>query len=241
MQHKSNRLVYSPHDLIQFVNSEFACWMDRFSLENLDTAPKKEAPDEMLQSLLQLGREHEQNFLQSLLEQGTDVCRIDHRGGFSATQAAMQAGRAWIYQAALEAGDFLGYADFLVRVDEPSNLGEWSYIPLECKLALQPNPDFVLQSCCYVDLLEYIQGKRPSEFRLLLGDRTQTSFPTEQYIYYFYQVRQDFLAMMANFDPDQRPIPVVGNHGCWQAIADQILHQSDPMRGGRDLLVCSRF
>ncbi|MCG9892904.1 MAG: TM0106 family RecB-like putative nuclease, partial [Thermosynechococcaceae cyanobacterium MS004] len=83
------------------------------------------------------------------------------------------------------------------------------------------------QSCCYLDLLEQIQGDRPQEFRLLLGDGTQQSFPSEQYIYYFYQVRQDFLRRMADFDPDCRPLPGQGDHGRWQAIADQHLLETD--------------
>jgi predicted RecB family nuclease len=227
MQRSPQGLIYSPQDLIGFINSDFACWMDRYFLENPDGCIPDNEPDEMLNALIQLGKEHEQRFLNELISQGADVCMIENRGGFEATLAAMKAGRTYIYQAALKHESFLGYADFLVRVDQPSNLGRWSYVPLECKLALSPKPDFVLQSCCYLDLLEQIQGDRPQEFRLLLGDGTQQSFPSEQYIYYFYQVRQDFLCRMAAFDPDCRPLPGQGDHGRWQAIADRHLLETD--------------
>ncbi|MCG9890251.1 MAG: hypothetical protein MH252_04175, partial [Thermosynechococcaceae cyanobacterium MS004] len=154
MQRFPQGLIYSPQDLIQFVNSDFACWMDRYALENPNGFTPDEESDEMLNALIQLGKDHEQQFLDSLLNQGEDVYLIENRGAFEATLAAMRAGHTYIHQAALKHESFLGYADFLVRVEQPSKLGPWSYVPLECKLALSPKPDFVLQSCCYLDLLE---------------------------------------------------------------------------------------
>jgi predicted RecB family nuclease len=147
MQRFSQGLVYSPQDLIGFINSDFACWMDRYALENPDDCTPDNEPDEMLNALIQLGKEHEGRFLNELIRQGADVCMIENRGAFEATLAAMKAGRAYIYQAALKHESFLGYADFLVRFEQPSKLGHWGYVPLECKLALSPKPDFVLQSC----------------------------------------------------------------------------------------------
>jgi predicted RecB family nuclease len=177
--------------------------------------------------LLQLGQEHEQQYLNELISKKADICQIENRGAFEATLAAMKAGRTYIYQAALNHESFLGYPDFLMRVERPSYFGDWSYIPLECKLAMNPKVDFVIQAACYCDLLEQIQGVRPQEFRLLRGNNEQQSFATEQCIYYFYQVRQDFLRFMAEFNPQQKPLPQAGDHGPWQAIAEDYLLQID--------------
>ena len=117
MQRFSQGLVYSPQDLIGFINSEFACWMDRYALENPDGFTPDEETDEMLNALLQLGKDHERRFLDGLISQGADICQIENQGAFEATLAAMRAGQAYIYQAALKYKSFLGYADFLVRVD----------------------------------------------------------------------------------------------------------------------------
>ncbi|MGI0495294.1 TM0106 family RecB-like putative nuclease [Alkalinema pantanalense CENA528] len=228
MQYQNHQLVYSPADLIQYYQSEFASWMDRFALVQPNVTPAV-APDDFLTVLRQLGQAHEKKFLQSLQSEGADVCVIQSQGGFEATLAAMRSGRTYIYQAALQGNECLGYADFLVRVEVSSRFGRWSYVPLECKLALNPKPDFVLQACTYCDLLETIQGQRPQEFRLLLGSGEMASYPTEQYFYYYKRVRQSFLEFMDRFDPKQPPLPEPGDdrHGRWQEMADKILHDRD--------------
>ena len=209
------------------INSEFACWMDRFTLEHPEHASPDHEPDEMLNALVQLGQEHEQKFLNKLLQQGADVCQIQDRVSFDETLAAMKAGHAYIYQAALQHENFLGYPDFLVRIEQPSRLGDWSYFPLECKLALSPKPDFIIQAACYLDLLHRTQGILPQAFSLLLGDSSQQPYPTEQYIYYFYQVRDNFLRRMADFNPQQQPLPRTGDHGRWSEIAQAHLLEID--------------
>jgi uncharacterized protein len=229
MQRDHNALVYSPADLIQYSQSAFASWMDRLSLERPSAISIPVVQDEFLDTLRQLGQAHEAKFLRSLHATGADICTIDNRHSFEATVAAMQAGHSYIYQAALQGDGFLGYADFLVRVEAPSELGSWSYVPLECKLALNPRPDFVLQACTYCDLLASLQGIRPAEFQVLLGDGDIQAYPTEQYFYYYRQIRQSFLQFMAEFDADRRPLPEPGEnrHGRWQDYAEKILLDRD--------------
>jgi hypothetical protein len=60
------------------------------------------------------------------------------------TREVMQAGAEVIYQAALVVAPWLGFADFLERVDEVSNFGRWSYEALDtsCPGGLGPNTSF---------------------------------------------------------------------------------------------------
>ena len=227
MKRTAEGLVYSPQDLIQFVDSEFATWMERFAVEYPDKASQADDTDDMLKTLFHLGQEHEQQHLQKLQTRGEDVYKVRKEKGSEDTLAAMKAGHDYIYQAFLQHDNFKGYADFLVKVDHPSKLGQWSYVPLECKLALNPKPHFVIQTACYCHLLEHIQGVLPKHFYLLLGDGTQQYFAIEQYIYYYHQVRNSFQQFIQGFNPQDPPIPTAGNHGRWQTIADERLDQLD--------------
>lgn len=227
MRHLDGDITYSPQDLIQYTSSEFASWMDRHELECPDETPKAGETDDMLSTLFTLGQEHEKQYLQKLQADSEDVFTVDS-GRLESTLAAMKAGHDFIYQAVLGHGNFRGIADFLVRVDRPSDLlGDWSYVPLECKLALNPKPHFVIQAVCYCHLLEKIQGQLPEHFYLLLGDGTKECFPTEQYIYYYRQVRNSFETFMEGFNPISPPVPVAGDHGRWQLIADERLEELD--------------
>lgn len=165
MKRVVGQLVYSPTDLTRFFESEFACWMERYRVEMPKLMAFNADPvDEMQQILFQMGQAHEQRYLESLQQSGTDICMVERTDAWETTLDAMKSGRRYIYQAALQHENFVGYADMLVRIEEPSNLGDWSYIPLECKLAVNPKPLFIIQSCCYCDLLNGIQGNVPKNF-----------------------------------------------------------------------------
>ena len=57
----------------------------------------------------------------------------------------MRAGADVIYQATFARDGWRGRADFLIRVDEPSDLGPWSYEAWDTKLARSAKPAAVLQ------------------------------------------------------------------------------------------------
>ena len=50
----------------------------------------------------------------------------------------MRRGVEYIHQASLRNNAMRGSADLLKRIDQPSSLGSWSYVPIECKLASKP-------------------------------------------------------------------------------------------------------
>jgi len=228
MKRVTEQVVYSPTDLTQFFESEFASWMERYKLEIPESAALTPDPvDEMQQLLVQMGQTHEQSYLESLQQAGIDICMVERADTWETTLDAMKSGRHYIYQAALQHENFKGYADMLVRVEEPSNLGDWSYIPLECKLAINPKPFFIIQSCCYCDLLGSIQGLVPKEFRLLLGNGDVKSLRTEDYIHYYRRLRQLFLQFMATFSPESRPLPKGDLHGRWSSEAERVLRELD--------------
>jgi len=163
---------FSPSDLINYVRSDFITWMDRFTLDR----PGEANPDpdsEEMEILQRKGIEHEQDFLAGLKAAGRGVTDF---GGqklhLPATLAAMRRGDDIVYQGYLENGEFAGYPDFLVRVDAPSSLGSWSYEPWDTKLARHAKPYFLIQLCCYAEMLEAVQGVRPRHLKIVLGAKT---------------------------------------------------------------------
>jgi predicted RecB family nuclease len=67
------------------------------------------------------------------------------------TREAMQAAAEVIYQAALVVPPWLGYADFLERVGEPSNLSGSRYEAVDTKLTRTAKPEHAIQLTSFRD------------------------------------------------------------------------------------------
>ncbi len=121
------------------------------------------------------GREHERFFLQRLGADGRDVVLIDVDGGgledaATMTELAMREGAEVIYQGAFADGGWRGRADFLERVERPTDLGGWGYEAVDTKLSrAQALPHHVLQLSVYSQSIERIQGRAPEWMHLELG------------------------------------------------------------------------
>jgi predicted RecB family nuclease len=219
---------YAPGDLIEFFGSPFASWMSRLSCDDSGQGQPDPEPT-LLASLAARGQEHEQRVTIQFREAGQTVCAIPSTGErLLLTARAMQSGQAVIYQGTLTDGTFLGIPDFLVRVEGASTLGNYHYEVWDAKLTRSAQPEFLLQLCCYADLLETIQGVRPRYVSLVLGDRTRSSFRTDDYFYYYRRLKAAFLTWMDEFDPQQPPLPETGgNYGQWSTVAHARLAEVD--------------
>lgn len=131
--------------------------------------------------LKQRGIEHERRLLERFAAEGRSVeivtaadTPFSHRNPAAAaarTRDAMRSGADVVYQGRLENEDgrWSGYPDFLLRVDEPSGLGAWSYEVLDAKLARSAKGEAMLQLLLYSDLLTLLQGTEPARMHLALG------------------------------------------------------------------------
>ena len=126
------------------------------------------------------GYEHEVRCLQALASRYGAPVSIPagaHEHRVAATLAAMKAGAPLITQAALADRSWIGYADFLVRIEEPGPRWAWSYEPWDAKLARTARPDHVMQIALYGDLLGTVQGRVAAHGALMLG----TGNPNQPY------------------------------------------------------------
>lgn len=150
-------------DLSNHLLCEHVTSLDSEVVRGEREAPPIEAPH--LVVIQQRGLEHEKSYIKHLTNQGFSIA--DLRDGstdasaIAATQKAMKAGVEIIIQAALEHAGWFGTPDILRRIDTPSNLGPWSYEPLDCKLARDTKAATILQLSHYAALLNTAQGRLP--------------------------------------------------------------------------------
>ena len=108
----------------------------------------------MLELLIELGRRHEQDYLTYLMDSGKSlVSMIDAASPSGTLLELMQSGVYVIFQASLEDFPWRGRADFLLRVEVPSDLGAWSYEVADTKLAVETRATTVLQLCMYSEIV----------------------------------------------------------------------------------------
>lgn len=209
------------------MESDFASWMNRFDLEFPGKISKDEL-DEEKQLFINEGIKFEKTFLEKLQNDGRSICIIEGGNKVTKTQEAMIRGHDIIYQAAIGHGEFKGYADFLYKVKGTSSLGDYHYEPWDTKLALKSKPYFIIQLCCYAEILEVLQKRRPEHVTVVLRDGTEARFRTNDYYYFYLELKKAFLEQMENFAPTEIPEPIGDEEfKHWSTYANKLLEDSD--------------
>jgi uncharacterized protein len=236
MYKQHGQFHFSPSDLTRYMESPFASWMDRFIVERPEQAPEKAPADALMSSLAQKGYAHEDALEATFAEQGLAVVKIEGKSADekqASTLEAMHQGVDVIVQARLELLPFGGYADFLVKVQhaegaEPSLLGNWHYEVWDTKLANKLKPTFVIQLCCYAQMLKSMQGRLPEFITVALGNGNHERLRTKDYFYYYQTLKSSFVTDQKNFDPSKRPDPAESkNWGDWSNFAEALLVEKD--------------
>lgn len=231
MRKLNNQLIFSPSDLITFMDSRFDSWMERYHKEFPDEVRPDDA-DESHEILAKHGNAHEQKFLELLRQRGCDVAEIsrDDKDAAASTIQAMRAGHEVIYQGLLSFGEFAGLSDFLFRVDGASKFGDYHYEVWDTKLARKAKPYFVIQLCCYAEMMEHIQGRRPENIKLILGDLSEKSFKVDEFFHVYAQLKDSFLEFQKGFSKDAPPEDcTAGSFSRWSSYSDKILEERDDL------------
>src|SRR4029079_18024295 len=145
-----------------------------------------------------------------------------------ATRQAMRQGLDAIYQATFIQGQWGGRADFLLRVETPSELGPWSYEVVETKLAKSTKARALMQLCFYSELVAAIQGKEPEKMHVVLGRGAKAEeFRVQRYLAFFRKVKSDFQTSLGQL-PITYPEPVEHCFACdWSPNCDERWHVDD--------------
>ncbi|MFC3053797.1 TM0106 family RecB-like putative nuclease [Kordiimonas pumila] len=231
MQYQNSNILFSPSDLTAYMDSPYASAMERLKLESPELKKFMDAEDEMLKRLQLKGDEHEKAVDQSMRDDGLDVLELkrsnNHEWMAAETIRAMEDGQEVIVQGYLKDGCFAGFSDYLVKVSGDSNFGNYHYEVWDSKLASSVKPYFIVQICCYIDMLEKIQGVRPKEMAVKLGNGETVRLPVARYYAYYQSLKRNFLEFHENFD-GERPDPAVSKaYGRWSELASRELIEKD--------------
>ena len=199
MQKIKEKIVFSASDLVHFLECEHLSALDRL---HLDVPMIRTSDSEEAKLIQNRGVEHEKTYLAQIKSSAETFIDIATTGDsrdarVAATTRAMQEGIDLIYQASFFDLPFVGYADFLKRVDKPSTLGNYSYEVIDTKLSKSAKAKFIIQLAFYADLMERIQGVAPDFVHIVLGDGRQESYQLLDYRYYYLALKERFLAFMA--------------------------------------------
>jgi len=141
-----------------------------------DPAERVPASD-FLQFLWEEGRLHEDAVIAEM--DVTPVSRgLTPPERVAETVKLMRLGVPFIYHGYLEHQGLRGEPDLLERVEVPSPLGSFSYLPVDIKSArafedeagTRPKRRYLMQLCAYAELLEAHQGRRPVAGKIIDRD-----------------------------------------------------------------------
>ncbi len=186
-------LRLSATDLVGYLNCKALTELDRAVAAGDQKRPFRHDP--MLEVLRERGARHEAAYVAHVEARGLAITTIPGFGvddaAVDATLAAMRAGVPVIVQAALRDGQWIGRADVLHRVEIPSDLGPWSYEPLDTKLATETKAGTVLQLCLYAELLRATQGVVPEHAYVVAPwtDFVPHTYRVADYAAYFRRVK----------------------------------------------------
>jgi len=217
--------VVSATDLVAYLACGHVTWLDRLAASGAINKPERNDP--MLELLQARGLDHEAAYLELLKDEGTSVVEIpddpqsDQAQGKpdraqallrrdAATRQAMAEGVGVVYQATFldQSAEpwWRGHADFLRRVDSPSDLGDWAYEPEDTKLSRHAKASAVLQLCFYAEQVERLQGTPAEAVHVILGGNERVSVRLAEVSAYYRAVRRQFLGALG-VEVESYPLP----------------------------------
>jgi len=177
----SEGLVLSPTDLTKQLACGHLTMLD-LQASRGEVQPPQQA-DEALELIFRLGLDHEKAYLGQLKASGRSVIEIpdgaDLAGRVRLTNEAMSAGVEVIYQATFLHGGHRGHADFLLRTEGASHLGDFFYDVADTKLARSLKVAALLQMADYGYHLQRLQGRPPVWLTVVTGDGEEHRFRYE--------------------------------------------------------------
>src|SRR5450631_1615569 len=238
VQRIEGQLVLSPTDLTKHLACPHVTTLDLAALDSHlghhTSAGAAESVDDALNLVFSKGMDHERAYLERLRQAGRVVTEIrtryDVAGRIEAerqTLEAMCAGADVIYQAAFYDGQWGGQADFLLRTDRSSDLGDWSYDIADTKLARRLKVPALLQMATYAERLAQLQGVHPEFLTVVTGDGVERPWRLVDVASYARRARSRLRAAVEE-QPFTQPVPVAHCAQCrWSTKCGALWEAAD--------------
>ena len=199
MKIKNNKFFVSPSDLNNFVACKYTV-LNEIKYHNKEI---RKSPDRANDKLWkEMGVEHEKRHYKILKEKYkksiTIKSDLNEKDRFDETVRAIQKGYDLIYHAYLIDDNLRGEADFLIKCDTKSDLGDYSYEVYDTKITRNLKPRHITQITAYSDVLGKIQKVLPEKMYLIDGSDEYHSFKTIEYIDLFYHSKKEFIKFLSN-------------------------------------------
>lgn len=228
MKYKNNQIIYSPSDLSSHSGCKHLTQLNKRHVRG-EIADPEIYNNPVLTMLKDKGIEFEGSYLQKLKDKGKTIAEISNEDPHAEkhTIDAMKAGVDIVYQARLkEDGKWSGWADFLMRVDTPSNLGEWSYEVWDTKLANETKAGTILQIGLYSECVGKIQGQSP-EYMGVMKPEGEEIYRFDEYAAYIRLVKRNLEDAILN-DYETYPDPVSHCNICrWWKTCNSVRREDD--------------
>lgn len=229
MHFRNDCIRLSATDLSRYLACAHLTELDRAVAEGRRDASGWFDPRHVL--LRERGFQHESAYVLHLRDSGKRVVELEpETGSEEAVLDAMRAGADVITQAILHEDAWGGRADLLLRVEEESGLGSWSYEVADTKLAHETRGGTVLQLCVYATLLARLIGRKPARMHVV---RPGEGFPTDSfrladYEAYFRSVRDRLATHLLHEPAATYPNKVPQCDVCeWWQTCDRQRHEDD--------------
>ena len=233
MKKSGNSFELHATDLVGYLHCRHLTVFDRAVAEG--TLARPHTWDPFSKILSERGSAHERDYVEHLRAFGLDIVCIDGKeisqAAVAETLSAMQRGASVIVQAALQNQGWAGRADILRRVEVSSALGNWSYEPVDAKLARETRAGTILQLCVYSDLLTATQGLAPEYMHVVVpwANFKPQRYRFSDYAAYFRKVKRALMSPTAlPGSEDCYPLKIDHCDVCrWRETCDRRRHDDD--------------
>ena len=124
---------------------------------------------------------------------------------------AIKKGYDLIYHAYLIDDNLRGEADFLIKTNIASDLGEYSYEIFDTKISKKPRPRHIYQITAYSSMLSKIQGKIPEKMYLIDGSDITHTYKPKEFLEFYNFTKSNFEKFLKKIN-NEKIYPEKCNH-----------------------------